>query len=70
MTTHGSLEIYIKNISIPKNKDSMGFLHRRVLLIKDNLTRRNWHGSKKYVVFVIKMNQSNICLLSVARKIV
>jgi hypothetical protein len=36
----------------------MWFLHQRVLLTKDNLLKRNWHGSKN-VVIVIKMKQYN-----------
>jgi hypothetical protein len=36
----------------------MWFLHQRVLLTKDNLLKRNWHGFKN-VVIAIKMKQYN-----------
>lgn len=34
----------------------MWFLQREVVLTKDNLAKRNWHGSKKYC-FVIRRRQ-------------
>jgi hypothetical protein len=39
---------YLWKIKVPlKIRIFMWFLHRRVLLTKDNLAKRNWHGSKK-----------------------
>jgi hypothetical protein len=35
------------------------YLRKGVILIKDNLAKRNWHGSKE-CVFIIKMRQLNI----------
>jgi hypothetical protein len=36
------------------------YLRKGVVLTKNNLTKRNWHGSKK-CVFVIRMKQLNTC---------
>jgi hypothetical protein len=33
------------------------YLRKGVVLTKDNLTKRNWHGGTKNVFFVIKMKQ-------------
>jgi hypothetical protein len=42
------LRKYLWKIKVPlKIRIFMWFLHRRVLLTKDNLAKRNWHGSKK-----------------------
>jgi hypothetical protein len=42
------LRKYIWKLKVPlKIKKIMWFLHQRVLLTKDNLVRRNWHGSTK-----------------------
>ena len=42
------LRKYIWKMKVPLNiKIFMWFLHRKVLLTKDNLAKRNWNGSKK-----------------------
>ena len=42
------LRKYIWKMKVPlKIKIFMWFLHRKVLLTKDNLAKRNWNGSKK-----------------------
>jgi hypothetical protein len=42
------LRKYLWKIKVPlKIRIFMWFLHQRVLLMKDNLAKRNWDGSKK-----------------------
>jgi hypothetical protein len=42
------LRKYIWKIEVPlKIRIFMWFLHKKVLLAKDNLAKRNWHGSRK-----------------------
>ena len=42
------LRKYLWKLKIPlKIKIFMWFLHRKVLLTKDNLAKRNWHGDTK-----------------------
>jgi hypothetical protein len=43
-----------------ENKKFAWYLRRGVILTKNNLIKRNWHGSK-HVFFVHKMRQLNIC---------
>jgi hypothetical protein len=40
----------------------MWYLHKDVVLTKDNLAKRNWNGGK---IFVMQMRLSNICFLIV-----
>jgi hypothetical protein len=37
----------LKNKSVTKDTIFMRFLHRKVLLIEDNLAKRKWEGCKK-----------------------
>jgi hypothetical protein len=56
---------FLWKIKIPlKVKIFLWFLFRGVTLMKDNLVRRNWHGSEN-VVFVITMKLYNIFSLIV-----
>jgi hypothetical protein len=59
------LRKYIWKIKIPlkKIKIFMWFLHRKAIITKDNLAKRNWQGCKN-VFSVIKMNLLNICFLN------
>jgi hypothetical protein len=47
-----------------KIKIFMWFLHRNVILTKDNLAKRNWNGCKKYVFLWFRwINQPSLFLL-------
>jgi hypothetical protein len=54
----------MENEASTKNKDFHVVLASRVLRTKDNLAKWNWHDAKRDVVFIIKMNQFNIYLLT------
>jgi hypothetical protein len=59
------LRKYIWKLKVPlKIRIFMWFLHRKVLLTKDNLAKRKWLGCKS-VPFVIRMNLLSTCLLDV-----
>jgi hypothetical protein len=58
LITNGSIirNTLIWRLKIPlKIKICMWYLQKEVVLIKDNLAKRNWNGGGINVVFVIKM---------------
>jgi hypothetical protein len=59
------LKKYIWKMKVPlKIKISMWFLHRKEILTKDNLIRRNWIG-RESCYFVMRRNQYNTYFLTV-----
>jgi hypothetical protein len=59
------LKKYIWKMKVPlKIKVFMWFLHRKEILTKDNLIKRNWTGSDSCFFFVITRSPYNIFSLN------
>jgi hypothetical protein len=53
--------IYLWKIKLPlKIKVFLWLLYRKVILIKDNLVKKNWHGNKACCFFVMSLKQYNL----------
>jgi hypothetical protein len=59
------LHKYLWKIKVPLNiKIFMWFLHKKILLTKYNLAKRNWNGCKN-VLFAVQRSLLSICFLNV-----
>jgi hypothetical protein len=60
----------ISKMKIPlKSKFFVWYLRRGVILTKDNLIKRNWHGNKAYV-FSLMMRQLITCFSNIISRVI